>query len=239
MAVAKTANTGGAGGTCVALLLCDRKPISMSNASYIWSMGSAHSGSDFVSVINGAPGATTVVYGAVANGNEEFIDPAASLLTRMRLYNSDRANYALISSVNLGTNTITVSAAADISDWEDTDDILVRSQTAVLNIGAGYLVDLEINDATVVPALAVAVVLSAGLKDTGGAGERFTTHPWIAHAASQRFDFRAEVANSLAEGTIPPIILYQRRFTFLSTASGGGTISNQFLNLRGVIVAAP
>lgn len=238
-AIATTANTGGAGGTCEATLHCNTRPVAAVSATTIYAKNTAHSGSDFVSTINGAPGATTVVYGAVTSGNEEWIEPLASLGTKMRLYNSTRVNYALISSVNLGTNTITVSAAADIADWQNTDDITVRSPTNTGTSGVFRFSELQFNDAAIVPTLARSIILSATFRDSAAASEQLLTHPWQAYAGAAVAGLRTMVANIPNEAVLPDLPLLQRRFTIACTASGGGTITAQNFNLRGYNLATP
>ena len=239
LAVVKTANSSGAGGTAVALLYTGRMDVDLSSASYLWDKGSNHSGSDFVATQDGAPAGAVITYDAPSSGNEEFINPNASLLTYMICHNTTKATSAKIASVNLATNAITFSAAGDVAAWDDEDVLTIRSQVCTGSIGTDYFADLEFQDATVVPALAVGVIVSGGFRDTGGAGERFTSHAWTTYAASARFDFRAEVANSIAEGSFPMMPLYQRTFCFLASASGGATINTQFFQIRGARVAIP
>jgi hypothetical protein len=237
MGVALTANTSGASGTCEALLLTGTRFVPVSTALNLYSSSTAHSGSDFVATINGAPAGAVVTYNAPSSGNENFLEPNASCLTQMRLYNSTRSNYAKIASVNLGTNAITVSSAGDIATWQSGDTITIRSQTNTGTIGAAYYVDIEIDDFTVIPELTRAIFIGQTLRDTAGAGMRFATMPWQTYDAANEANLRCQVANIPIESDGRVVTIVQRRFTLACNASGSGTINAMSSRIRGVYLA--
>lgn len=238
-AVALTANGAGAGGTCSALLLCHTLPVAAVSTTTFYAKNSNHSGSDFVATLNGAPVGAAVVYNAPSSGNEEFIEPFATLLTKMRLYNSTRGTYAKISSVNLGTNTITVSDAADVAAWQNGDTITVRSQTNTGSVGTDYFVDLELDDTAVFPTLTRSIILSGTFRDSAAASQRLIFHPWETYVATKEFNFREQGANIAYEAIGPDIPLIQRRMTFLCQASGVSTVNAMNFNVRGYNLAVP
>jgi hypothetical protein len=239
-AVAKTANISGAGGTCEALLLTGTRMVPLHASAPLYVAGSAHGGSDFVAPVNGAPVGTSVVYGGLGFGNEEWIDPAAGNLTQMRLYNAARFNWAKIASVNLGTNTITVTDAADVSTWQNADTIRGRSETNTGTISAGfYFADFELIDAATVPTLTRAMTVGMTVRDTAAAAIQYALHPWVTYNGSLQTALRTQVANVPTEQDGPIITLNQRRFTMGCEANGAGTLNAMSLRVRGVWVAVP
>jgi hypothetical protein len=232
--VALTANAGGAGGTCSALLLCDTVYRPINNANDVYRV-SSHSSSDFVSTINGAPNATTVVYGAVTGGDENVINNASSSqLGKARLYNSTRGTYRLISSVNTGTNTITTVNTVDA--WANGDTIDIESPT-VTSPAAFEFIEIDLSQTTVIPELARAIALDMTVVDSGGAGGFSGAHPWAALMSSAEMGINTFVANQASYRTAI-IPLYQRRFVYRSAATGAGTKTDIF-RIQGVEAAAP
>jgi len=232
-AVALTANAGGAGGTCSALLLCNTQRMVTTSANDVWYV-TAHAATDFVSTINGAPNATTVVYGAVTAGDENVINPVAGTqLGKMVLWNTTRGTGRLIVSTNTATNTITTVNTVDA--WANGDAITIQSQTC-LSGGSPYFIDIDMSQTTELPETARALVMSAGVYDSGGAGQYFTTHPWVAFVDSkQLLNFTQSVSYIYRQVEIP---LVQRRFCIRSSASGAATKVTA-LRLCGYDMAAP
>lgn len=232
-AVALTANADGAGGTCSALLLCHSKHVvqtSSNNVVYV----ALHDTTDFVSVISGAPNATTVIYGAVSAGHENVIDPQANTeLGKMILWNTTRGTGRLISDVNVATNTITTVNTVDA--WADTDAITIRSQTCDSG-GSPYFIDLDLSQTTEIPATARAILLNVGALDAGGAGYYTIVHPWTTYSGPKGLLLYTQSTNIIyRHGEVP---LFQRRLCFRASASGTGTASTP-LRLAGYIQAVP
>lgn len=238
LAVALTANTGGAGGTCEALLLTGTTYRSIVSTINIVSVNLA-STSDFVSTIATLPGGAVLTYGAVTSGHENTIDvTAADLLGKIRLYNSTRGTYGLIDSVVVGTNTITLTVNVD-AGWQVGDAITTRSQTAVYPGAPPYLyeIDLSSADNTVIPITARAVFCDITFKDSAVAGAFLFVHPWEAYATAKVKVLTCYVANvNSARGMDVPLI--QQRFVTLWSASGVGTVS-QAIRVRGWWEATP
>ena len=235
VAIAKTANTGGAGGTCVALLHCDRKYVSLSSSNKIYQVQN-HSDTRFESVIAGAPNATTVVYGAVGAGAEDVIVPVSPTeLAKARLWNTTRGTYRLITAVNQGTNTITTVNSVDA--WADTDDIVIESQTTTV-AGAYRYIELDLSqDVVAVPELATVLEFEVLKQDSGGAV--FTVfHPFETYAEAKEKGAQNPAANTRAYRTIF-VSLIQRVFCYRSNTSGAGTGTLDIFKLEGAFVAKP
>ena len=235
MAIAKTANTGGAGGTCVVLLHCDRKYVSLASTNKIYQVQN-HSDTRFEATINGAPSATSVVYNAPGAGAENVIVPVSPTeLAKARLWNTTRGTYRLITAVNQGTNTITTVSSTD--SWADTDAITIESQTTTVADAYRYI-ELDFSQDTVaVPELACVLEFEVLKQDSGGAV--FTVfHPFEARAEAKEKGAQNPGANVRAYRTIfMPLI--QRVFCYRSNTSGAATGTLDIFKLEGAFVAKP
>jgi hypothetical protein len=234
-AVALTANSAGAGGTCSALLLCNTQYVPLVSGYDLMNTGASVAQTDWRGTINGAPVSTSVVY-ATTSGNENVIDPyAGTELAKMRLYNETRTTYALISDVDTGTNTITVTDSADISGWQNGDVITVRSQTCVVG-AAPYYADYEI--VSEIPELARALEVQRSWRDTGAAWQRLRLHTWETFSSAKQKDFYNTVASSCMVQKVITIPLFRRRFCARWEASGTNTASAS-MRIVGAYVAVP
>jgi len=234
MAVAKTANASGAGGTCVALLHCNRPYVPLSSANLIYGIIN-HSDTRFESVIAGAPNATTVVYGAIAQGAEDAIKPqTATQLAKARLWNTTRGTFRLITAVNTATNTITTVSSTD--SWADADVITIESQTTTVAGGYRYI-ELDLSQDTVIPKLARVLVFEVMKEDSGGAVYT-TTHPYVAQADAKELGVQNPGAGVRIYRT-SFISLIQEVFCYRSNASGGATGTYDYFKLMGAFIAAP
>ena len=238
LAVAKTANAGGAGGTCVALLHCATKFVSIFPAPYLTRTTGADE-YDFVSVIATLPGGAVLTYGAIGDGAENTIKPAsANHLAKLRLYNSTRGTYGLIDSVDTGTNTITLTAAVP-GDWVVADTITGRSATTVYDAPPPYFYEFDLSSAdnTIVPILTRSIEVEIELLDTGGANERAFLHPWQTYSGAKNRLASTYVASVLTTRPVN-MPLYQRRFCLFGEASGAGT-TTVGTKINGYWVAKP
>ena len=221
-AVALTANTGGATGTCEALLMTGTSIVSTRLIYDIYSFASA-SDSDFVSTIATLPGGAVLTYGAVGSGDERNLVPiSTNQFAKMRLFNSTRSTYVLISNCVTGTNTITHTANVD-AGWQVGDTITIRSQTCDISIGTSFYVDFEFVGGLAAEARSMATLVA--YKDTGAAGVEYRIHPWTTGVVSKQDAYNNQVANvwfNIHSGHAPII---QRRFCLLWTSSGVGTIT--------------
>ncbi len=235
-AVALTANVGGAGGTCTAMLITSRKFIQASNANYIFAYvgGSLFTTRDFVGTINGAPSGTSVVVTPVS-GSTNNMQNISGHISDAKLYNTTRGTQAFISSMNGGTNTITVTAAGDISGWQSGDTITIRSTTC--DSGAAYKYgEYKFNSGASKPPLAVAFLAGLNANDTAAAQQLVAIHPYETFgSAKQRLQW-TQVANVTNTAyTFCPIIDSQ----FCASWTCNGATGQMFCQLYGWIVAEP
>jgi hypothetical protein len=182
---------------------------------------SASSDSDFVTTINGAPSGASVVYNAPSSGAANAIKPVSSTqLAKLVLHNTTRGDSALISDVNTGTSTITLTANAP-AGWQSGDTITARSQTNTDNFSGGaYYFDFEIT--SVLNGLARSIVLFIAISDTGGAGALLSVHPYVTGAASKRWNLGTQTTLTISSG-IPRLPLNAVRFCAGWDATGSGT----------------
>jgi hypothetical protein len=230
-------DAAGSGGSVAVTLLTGRTLYPLTAANNLIKITSA-SDLDFIATINGTPGGATVVYNAPSSGAESAIDPAGSgNLMKFVLYNTTRGDSALISDVNTGTNTITLTASAP-GAWANGDTLSIRSQTNTDTFGsASKFMDLELEDTAVVPDNAVAISGATGISDTGGSAT-MAYHPFEAGESSKRLFFQtsgASLSVNTADFTLP---LIQRRIQWTWDATGSGTFTAT-LRLRGIILATP
>lgn len=232
LAVAQTANASGAGGTCEAMLFCGSALIPTTDADTIYRTAVCND-SDFNGTIATLPGGAVLTYNIVS-GDELVLDAFnATQLAKLRLYNSTRSTYALISDTVTGTNTITLTANVP-AGWIVGDSITVRSQTNTNVSGASRFLDYEVTDVAISD-LARGIVAEVTWYDSGAVGERLILHPWEAFAAGKRAMLDTTVAGTSVYGT-KMIPLIQRRYTAQWTASGAGT-ALCIVALAGVILA--
>lgn len=229
---ALSANGGGAGGTCKALLLTQTRLVPASDPNRIY-YNSGENNTDFASTINGAPTATSVVYGAVTSGNANCIVPAAaSMLGQLRLYNSTRGTYRLITAVNTGTSTITTVSSTD--SWANGDTITAVSQTVTTGLTQKAL-EIDLTQQTTIPLLARAVLMSMYTADTGAVGKFSFAHPYETYAVGkQRTSYNQSTAIGLYGEILIPLL--NQKFTYAAEASGTGTSATAFF-LQGYLLA--
>lgn len=239
LGVALTDNDAGAGGTCECLLLTGRVVKPLSSSEFIINIASA-SDSDWRSTQSGAPAGVVITYNvALTSGSEDTIVPTTSTaLGKLILHNTTRGEEALIKSVNIGANTITVTDADDVTDWVNTNVLVVRSQTNTAAPGGVYFFDIKFEDTSVIPALAVGFGAYISQSDSGAANAIHYIHPWKADAASERQTLRTQVAGIAYNVMTPMIPIIQRRFVTARNASGAGTL-NASLRLLSVVEAVP
>lgn len=186
------------------------------NANDIFRCNSAAT-SLFTGTINGSPSGSTLVYTPVS-GNENVLVPAStSQLAKMRLYNSSRGEYLLISNTNTGTNTITFTSAVP-AGWVNGDTLTTASASVT---GGGFSwVDLELTSGDYVGKTSVFLYMS--MTDSGGAGQFFLAHPFEAFAASKlTATVITQTTNALNEAF--PYKLTSNIITVAWTASGAAT----------------
>lgn len=228
------AEADGSGGTVQARLYTQTQFVPFSSTNNLHQVLSA-SDLDFVATINGAPSATSVVYNAPSSGAENVINVGSSSeLAKLVLWNSTRSTGRLISSVNTGTNTITTVSSTDA--WASTDSVTIRSQTNTDTVGTSRFCELDLSQTTEIPLHTRALVVFIIVADSGGAGENAILHPYEAGASSKRRTKTTQTAQNIdGEYHLP---LYDRRFTYLHTATGAGTFDST-LRVMGYFLAVP
>lgn len=238
-AIAQTANVGGAGGTCEALLYCHTKYVGRVSATDVLFLNLTDD-SDWRTTINGAPAGAVVTYNVpLTSGNENTIVPTgAAQYGKLRLYNETRVDYALIDSVNIGANTITLTAAAP-GAWANTDVITVRSQTSIRPGAPPYMFDVDLSSADndTIPELARVLEFEVAVRDTAASGNVLYVTTWDVYAAAKIKVCPCYVANQFTYRPLN-IPLIQRRFCIALFASGAATESSA-LRLSGWWEAAP
>jgi hypothetical protein len=232
-AIALTANAGGAGGTCTAQLLTRTRQVLAKHTSDIYD-AFAVSTSSFVSTISGAPSTTSVVYGAVSVGNENVIVPGvATLIARLRIWNTTRNTYRLVTAVNTATNTITTVASTD--SWANGDTITFESQTTITGATNKYG-EVDISQSTVIPTLARHALVTVYARDSGITGTPFAfLLPYEAYIANEGAPVNAA---NLTNNTIFPIKLISGVLCVSWNASGTGT-QNPAYRFQGYDLAIP
>lgn len=226
----------GSGGTVSVQLLTQTTFVPQTATENIFSV-TGQGDSDFSSTINGAPSATSVVYGAITTGAENTIDvDTASQLGKPRLFNSTRSTYRLITDVDVATNTITTVSSTDT--WANTDAITIRSQTNTATSGGSYFYELDMSQSTTtVPVLTRSLLVGVFLNDSGGSNEVGILHPYEANDTSKQLTTRTQAAGIqiALQWQIP---LIDGKFTYRVSASGAGTM-NQSVRLIGYFLATP
>lgn len=176
---------------------------------------------DFVATINGTPSGTSVVYNAPSSGDEENLNVFnSSQLCKMLLHNTTRGDSALISDVNTGTNTITLTTTAP-GAWANGDTITIRSQvnTGTPLGGAIYFCDLEWVGAT-----HQGFVGYQNLRDTGSVGV-VGIHPYATYNASKLQVFRTQGTGQIFESSyLVGLDAANKRFCLTWQASGSNTL---------------
>lgn len=147
-----------------------------------------HDDTSFSALINGAPAGSNVVYDTVT-GNENSIAPtSAAWEGKLVLHNTTRGNSALISTVNTGTNTITLTDSVP-GTWANNDSIQVNSTTC--NTGAPpYYFDVDVSG--IVPSTCVAIYLRCNPNDIGGPVLGYS-HPYATYAAAKQMLWGTDV----------------------------------------------
>mgnify|MGYP001564856494 CR=1 FL=1 len=207
------------------IILLHNEDFSLLDGTAIYAIASA-STSDFVALINGTPSGTTVVYDTISSGNENTIPPSGTPTAKLVLYNTTRGDSAQISSVNTGTNTITLTATVP-GTWADNDAITCRSQTNTDTSGSGYFYDLALDSTSLIPANVVALDLAVrSLLDTSGAGV-FIAHQYAAGGGlslTRQVQF-AQVASVQQTAMLFRVAFLSRRFLVNWTAIGAGSMT--------------
>jgi hypothetical protein len=239
-AVALTANGAGAGGTCEALLLTGREFQAIVGLQDIINYSTV-ARSQWSSTINGTPSGTSVVYniGGTWQG-EDAIECGGSgnNLGKAVLHNTTRGDSALISTVNTGTNTITLTATVP-GTWQSGDTITPHSQTNTTSVSSAYWYDIYCTDTDSILPLTTTLWMYLQVWKSGGTGYGTLVHPWESNVGAKRWQTNnALTAGTGASNPTNAQSLIDRRFCMLWTASAPAASSVTW-RLRGVTVAAP
>lgn len=184
-------------------------------------MSVASSGySDFVGTVTTIAGdRLSFTFGTTSGNKNAMVPVATNHLAKMRLWNTTRNSYILIS--NCTATTVTPYAAVPAA-WANGDAITIRSQTVNGTYSSGYFVDFEFVSGP--PLTALGIKMSCRLVDTGGAGYEAAFHPMSSFSASQQtMQITTQGTGVIrAQGDTP---LTGATFSCIWIASGAATLS--------------
>jgi endonuclease YncB( thermonuclease family) len=186
------------------------------------------SNSDFTALINaggsGGLTSTNVPYDTISTGSENAIVPSGTNLAKMVVFNSTRSTSRQISAADTALDKITTPATVD--SWADNDTITIRSQTNTDVVSSGYFLDFAIDDTSVIPANAFALIIDlASLTDTGSSNAILRAHPFTAGVASSRQPTATQAATVAMSKVLAPLPFHSRKFGMQWNPSGAGTMS--------------
>jgi hypothetical protein len=166
------------------------------------------------------------------SGDESALQPlSTSNIGKVALHNTTRGTAAQISNVNLGTNTITLTANVP-AGWATTDVITIASQTNTATIGGAAWLDLVLG--AEIPQLTRSITLFL-FYAADATNRRVGVHPFEADSASKRKLLRTQNGTQAFVGTLPPVAVIQNRICILWEVTG--TVGNYVISLAGINVA--
>lgn len=236
-AVVQAANNAGAGGTCEALLMCNLAHVPITSDNNLISR-SGVSDSEWSGTINGAVSGANVVYTTVS-GDEAILSLSATEIGLIVLHNTASGESAVILSCDTGTNTITVTDAADVATWQNGDTITIRSQTNTDTAGTGvYFIDVYLTAEIPLGASSLTLYTNV-ISDSGGTGPFTMIHPFEPGVAAKRkVTAGVVVAGVSHRGAEMSVNINNRRFCLAFNASGANTLAFT-LRIGEVFVKAP
>jgi hypothetical protein len=176
----------------------------------------------FSATINGAPSGATLVYNAPSAGSENELAQydgttaqTANNLCGIVLLNSTRGTDAVISNVNLGTNTITLTANVP-AGWQSGDTI-----TTDTGLGSNYRT-AEIKDTTVIPSNATHLILFVQVVDTAGSVSAWMQEN-VTFAAAKTWVVGGTAAANISLTSSVIIKLTSRRIAYQVRSPAGDT----------------
>ena len=231
-AVALTANSGGAGGTCTALLLCHRRLIPQTNANYIYAYvgGSLYSTRLWTGTQNGATSGATVTV-TTSTGNLNNFQNISGHISDYAIRNITRSKTAWVSSVSGAV--VTVTNSADLTGWTSGDSLTLESATCTSGIAYKYG-DCQFNSGASKPNLAVAFWAQMSANDTGASGQLNALHPFDTFAGSKQIIQWTQAAN-VTDSQVVVCPLFGSKFCASWQCSG--TTGQMFVTLIGWEVA--
>ncbi len=196
------------------------------------------SDTDFVATINGGVAADEVVYNAPTSGTEDTIDILTSAqVGKIVLHNTTRGDSALIDSVVVGTNTITLTANAPAA-WDDTDDITARSQT-VTGVLSGSAREFDLDLSGFLPELVRSAMFILGHDESAPAAANFAQMQEFNGSPSFSVGTIIQgVVAGLFSFILTPVNIFDKTVCFAVDASGVAT-SNIIIRIRSINVAVP
>ena len=246
----------GSGGVVQVSLLCNTQFVPLSSTSMVcnYSAGSGivKNKTYFTSTIQAGSTvtATSVVYAAPSSPfNADCIGGVASSdLGKMRLYNTTRNNYRLVSTNNAATRTITtLSSPGD--GWAPGDTITIKDQTIDDESEARFFVSLDLSQQSVSPGTVVVPKEARVL--TGNAFLLSLTNTAIIHSGLHTFEpFQAAIVSNLFRNqyvaSVPyfSIPLIDQCFGFFVDDDAAvqpptAKVNFYYLKLSGAFVAVP
>ncbi len=229
------ATAAGASNKVEALLLCNTVHVPVYSTQRVITI-SAHSGTIFSALINGTPSGAVITYDTLTGNGNSIVPVSTAYIGKLRLYNSTQSQYALISTSN-GTSTITVTNSADISGWANNDAIQVNSPTVTdTSLGENHF---EIKITSELPAHTRGIWMNLATADNSTGSPTITRiHPLEAYNDAKRIDRALNVA-SISMSWVVYTTLVDGVFTFVGSANGSATKTENFSSLLAAEVAAP
>jgi hypothetical protein len=246
-AVALTANSSNAGGTCEALLYTG------SNYQYVSSDAEIHAtasgginNSTWTATISGTPTSTTVTFNAPTTGTAANLNWQGNKLTSVLLYNITRGNYRQVLSCNSSTRVITTESSTG-DGWASGDSLTLTpyndANTAALITGTiTNFYGCQFKDTNVIPALTRAVAVTH-LWSTSQNDRTFQYHPYEANNITSTAGQGKIVScytgvTSTYHAFFPIVPLLNRRFLVRINTGTGDTV-NHFSYVSGIFIASP
>jgi len=243
-AIALTANSAGAGGTCNALLLTNTVFMPITSIPAYWQSASHDNMESNNSLWRGiiassGLSATNVPYtnGAGLTNVLPTSIPTYPYHTDAVLYNTTRGNYRTISYVTVNTSTTgTFTVRSSNDNWAAGDSITIESQT-VVNAARDFMdIQLVLGLGTI-PVLSRGVYLNGSKSDTGAVGQTFKIQDTSGFSVQKQFLYHN--ISSTIPGDFDLIIgLINGMVSICDQASGSGT-ATLLLNIKGAFVAVP
>jgi hypothetical protein len=181
-------HVGGDGNTIDYLSLSNR-PLAEVQANDIYRVDAPGGSSAWTGTINGTPSGASVVYNLGTGTPASMVPTSTSQLGKMRLYNTTRGTSALISNVNTGTKTITLTANAP-AGWANGDALTIASQT--VSGGGVSWVDIEITSG---PINKLYMFMRLHIA-SATAGDVTWLHPFETYSITKTTQLDVQVANA-------------------------------------------
>jgi hypothetical protein len=228
------ADPGGTTGTVRAILMTRSQRFGAYNASGPINVAGPVSDTLWTGTINGAPSATSVVLTTATGALVNWALSSTDLL-KVRLRNTTRNTYRVVTSLNVGTATATTVSTSDA--WANLDNVTIESATCVSGLGNKF-VDLDLTQFTVLPRTARSLILMVFFRDTAAAGQGFGfLHPFTTYNSLTQHGI-ASIPGNFGTSVQVEVPLYDEALCYSIDATGATTAS-LFSRYNGFTLAVP